>query len=378
MAKRDYYEVLGVDHGATEAEVKKAYRRLAMKYHPDRNPDDADAEEKFKESTEAYEILADQEKRERYDRFGHAGVEGMASGFDGFSGNFSDIFSDIFGDIGDIFSGGRGRSRSSAQRGGDLRYSLDITLEQAVAGDNVEVRVPSLHPCDDCDGTGATPGTKPVDCPSCGGSGQLRVSQGFMAFQQTCPRCRGVGKVIQDPCRACSGGGRVERRETLSIKVPPGIDDGDRLRLTGKGDAGLNGGPPGDLYVQFTVAEHPIFHRDGTNLYCDVPLSFVDAVLGGELDVPTLDGRVKLKIPQETQTGKLFRLRGRGVPNARGGPTGDLLCRVVIETPVRLSEPQKDLLREFKATLEANGTTHSPKETSWFKSVKNFFDDLTR
>ena len=375
MAKRDYYEVLGVDHGASEADVKKAYRRLAMRYHPDRNPDDADSEERFKEATEAYEILADTEKRERYDRFGHAGVEGMASGFDGFSGNFSDIFSDVFGDL---FSGGRGRSRSSVQRGGDLRYSLEINLEQAVAGDNVEIRVPSLHMCDDCDGTGATVGTKPVDCPSCGGTGQLRVSQGFMAFQQTCPRCRGVGKVIKDPCRSCNGGGGVGERGTVSVGGPPGIDDGDRLRLTGKGDAGLNGGPPGDLYVQFSVAEHPIFERDGSNLYCDVPLSFVDAVLGGEIDVPTLDGRVKLKVPPETQTGKLFRLRGRGSPSARGGPTGDLLCRMVIETPVRLSEQQKDLLREFKATLEANGTTHSPRETSWFQSVKNFFDGLTR
>ena len=375
MAKRDYYEVLGVDHGASEAEVKTAYRRLAMKYHPDRSPDDADAEERFKEASEAYEILADKEKRERYDRFGHAGVEGMAGGFDGFSGSFSDLFSDVFGDI---FSTGRPRTRNSARRGGDLRYNLEITLEQAVAGDGVEIRVPSLHACDDCDGTGATPGTSAVVCPSCGGSGQLRVSQGFMAFQQTCPRCRGVGKVINNPCRACAGGGRVERRGTLSVKVPPGIDDGDRLRLTGKGDAGLNGGPPGDLYVQFTVAEHPIFRRDGSNLYCDVPLSFVDAVLGGEIDVPTLDGRVKLKVPAETQTGKLFRLRGRGSRSARGGPTGDLLCRMVIETPVRLSEHQKELLREFKSTLQANGTTHSPKETSWFQSVKQFFDDLTR
>ena len=375
MAKRDYYEVLGVDHGASEADVKKAYRRLAMRYHPDRNPDGADAEERFKEASEAYEVLADKEKRERYDRFGHAGVAGMTSGFDGFSANFSDIFGDVFSDI---FSGGRSRGRSSAQRGGDLRYNLAITLEQAVAGDSVEIRVPSLHACDDCDGTGAVPGTTPVDCPSCGGSGQLRVSQGFMAFQQTCPRCRGVGKVIKDPCRTCNGGGRVERRESLSVKVPPGIDDGDRLRLTGKGDAGLNGGPPGDLYVQFSVDEHAIFHRDGNNLYCDVPLSFVDAVLGGEIDVPTLDGRVKLKVPAETQTGKLFRLRGRGAPNARGGPRGDLLCRVVVETPVRLSDHQKDLLRELKSTLEANGTTHSPRETSWFQSVKHFFDGLTR
>ena len=375
MAKRDYYEVLGVDRTAAESDVKKAYRRLAMKYHPDRNPDDDDAEERFKEATEAYQVLTDDAKRQRYDQFGHAGVEGAANG--GFNaGGFTDI-GDIFGEVfGDIFGNGGGRGRSSMRRGADLRYSLDLTLEQAVGGDSVDIRVPVLATCEDCDGSGAARGTSAATCPDCGGRGQIRVSQGFFSLQQTCPRCRGAGRVILDPCRACGGQGRVERRKTLAVKVPPGVDTGDRIRLSGEGEAGLNGAPSGDLYVQVEVADHPIFSRDGTHLYCDVPLKFADAVLGAEIDVPTLNGRVKLKVPPETQTGKLFRLRGRGVPAVRGGPTGDLLCRVVVETPVRLSEKQKDLLRQFKDSLEANGTTHSPKETSWFRSVKSFFEGL--
>ncbi len=375
MAKRDYYEVLGIDRTAPESDVKKAYRRLAMKFHPDRNPDDDDAEERFKEATEAYQVLTDGAKRQRYDQFGHAGVEGAGNG--GFNaGGFTDI-GDIFGEVfGDIFGNGGGRARSSMRRGADLRYSLDLTLEQAVVGDSVDIRVPVLATCEDCDGSGAARGTSATTCPDCGGRGQVRVSQGFFSLQQTCPRCRGAGRVIQDPCRACGGQGRVERRKTLAVKVPPGVDTGDRIRLSGEGEAGLNGAPSGDLYVQVEVAEHRIFTRDGTRLYCDVPLKFVDAVLGAEIDVPTLNGRVKLKVPPETQTGKLFRLRGRGVPAVRGGPTGDLLCRVVVETPVRLSEKQKDLLRQFKDSLEANGTTHSPKETSWFQSVKSFFEGL--
>ena len=375
MAKRDYYEVLGVDRGAAEADVKKAYRRLAMKYHPDRNPDDADAEERFKEATEAYQVLTDDEKRQRYDQFGHAGVDGAAGGgFDasGF-GDIGDIFGEVFGDI---FGNGAGRARAARSRGADMRYKLDITLEQAVGGDSVEIRVPTLATCDDCDGAGAARGTSASTCPDCNGRGQVRVSQGFFSLQQTCPRCRGAGRVIRDPCRSCGGQGRVERRKTLAVKVPPGVDTGDRIRLSGEGQAGANGAPPGDLYVQFDVAEHAIFERDGSNLYCDVPLKFVDAALGGEIDVPTLDGRVKLKVPSETQTGKLFRLRGRGVPPVRGGPTGDLLCRVVVETPVRLSDKQKDLLREFNDSLESSGTKHSPKETSWFQSVKSFFEGL--
>ena len=374
MAKRDYYDVLGVQRGASEADVKKAYRRLAMKYHPDRNSGEADAEEKFKEASEAYEVLSDPEKRERYERFGHAGVDGMGGG-----AGFSDI-SDIFGEVfGDIFSSGGARARARAnRRGADLQYTLDISLEQAVAGDTVEIRIPTLAGCDDCDGSGAAPGTTASQCPECEGRGQVRVSQGFFSLQQTCPRCRGAGRVILDPCRSCGGRGRVERRKTLAVKVPAGVDNGDRVRLTGEGQAGAGGAPSGDLYVQMRVAEHPIFQRDGRNLYCDVPISFVDAALGGEIEVPTLDGRVKLKVPPETQTGKLFRLRGRGAPSVRGGADGDLLCRVVLETPVRLSDEQQDILRKFKASLEANGSKHSPQEESWFQSVKSFFEDLTK
>ncbi|MGD8416100.1 MAG: molecular chaperone DnaJ, partial [Pseudomonadales bacterium] len=318
MAKRDYYEILGVSRDVEIDEIKKSYRRLAMKNHPDRNPDDPAAEARFKEATEAYEVLADPEKREAYDRFGHAGVDpsmgGMGNGFAG--GSFSDIFSDVFGDI---FGAAGGRGRSSVQRGADLRYRLDLTLEQAVAGDSIEIDVPVLAACDECDGSGARPGTSASTCPDCGGAGQIRVAQGFFSLQQTCPRCRGMGEVIKDPCTACGGSGRREKRKKLSVRIPPGVDNGDRIRLSGEGEAGLNGGPPGDLYVQVEVREHPIFVRDGRNLYCEMPVSFVDAALGGELEVPTLDGRVKLKIPAETQTGKVFRLRGKGVTPVRGG-----------------------------------------------------------
>ncbi len=373
MAKRDYYEVLGIGRDASEDDIKKAYRRLAMKYHPDRNPDDAAAEEKFKEASEAYEVLSDAEKREAYDRFGHAGVDASAGGMGGFEGgSFSDIFSDVFGDI----FGGGARGRGSVQRGSDLRYGLDLSLEQAVAGDDVEIRVPVLSACEVCDGSGARPGTSASTCPDCGGAGQIRVAQGFFSLQQTCPRCRGAGRVIQDPCSNCGGSGREEKRKTLSVRIPAGVDTGDRIRLAGEGEAGFNGGPPGDLYVQVEVREHPIFAREGKNLYCEVPISFVDAALGGELEVPTLNGRVKLKIPPETQTGKLFRLRGKGVTPVRGGSVGDLLCRVQVETPVRLSEEQKRLLRDFKATLTEGGSQHSPKETSWFQGVKDFFEGL--
>ena len=374
MSKRDYYEVLGLDRGAQEGDLKKAYRRLAMKYHPDRNPDDPEAEEKFKEASEAYEILTDPEKRQAYDQFGHAGVDpsqGGAGGF-GFEGNFGDIFGDVFGDI---FGGGRGRGGNGVGRGSDLRYNLNLSLEQAVSGDTLEIRIPVLTHCEDCDGSGAAPGSSPQVCPDCNGAGQIRVSQGFFSLQQTCPRCRGQGKVITDPCRACGGAGRVEKRKTLSVKIPAGVDTGDRIRLTGEGEAGINGGPPGDLYVQVEVNDHPIFVRDGRHLYCEVPISFADAALGGELEVPTLDGRVKLKIPQETQTGKVFRLRGKGVTQVRGGGVGDLLCKVVVETPVKLTDKQKDLLREFKESL-GDSDRHSPKEKSWFDGVRDFFDGL--
>jgi len=375
MSKRDYYEVLGVERGASEDDLKKAYRRLAMKYHPDRNPDDESAEEKFKEASEAYEILTDPEKRQAYDQFGHAGVDpSQGGGGFGFEGNFGDIFGDVFGDI---FGGGRGgRGANGAARGADLRYNMQLDLEQAVSGDTVEVRIPVLATCDDCDGSGAAPGTSPTTCPDCQGAGQIRVSQGFFSLQQTCPRCRGQGRIVTDPCRSCGGAGRKERSKTLSVKIPAGVDTGDRIRLSGEGEAGMNGGPPGDLYVQIDVREHPIFVRDGRNLYCEVPISMVDAALGGELEVPTLDGRVKLKIPAETQTGKMFRLRGKGVTQVRGGGIGDLLCKVVVETPVKLTDRQKELLQELKASLDENAK-HSPREKSWFDGVKNFFDGLT-
>ena len=373
MDKRDYYEVLGLERGASDDEIKKSYRRLAMKFHPDRNPDDAQAEEKFKEGTEAYEVLSDSEKRGAYDQFGHAGVDPNGMGAGGFAGgSFSDIFSDVFGDI----FGGGGGGRSSVQRGSDLRYTLELDLEKAVGGDSVEIRVPVIGSCEACDGSGAAEGSSPVTCIDCGGAGQVRVSQGFFSLQQTCPRCRGAGVIIRDPCRSCGGAGRVENRKTLAVKVPAGVDSGDRIRLSGEGDAGSNGGPPGDLYVQIAVREHAIFQRDGKHLYCEVPISFADAALGGELEVPTLSGRVKLKIPAETQTGRMFRLRGKGVKPLRGGSTGDLLCRVSVETPVKLTGDQRALLGQLRESLQKGGAAHSPKESSWFKGVKDFFEGL--
>ena len=375
MAKRDYYEVLGLQRDAAEADIKKAYRRLAMKFHPDRNPEDASAEEKFKEASEAYEVLSDSQKRQAYDQFGHAGVDngagGMGAGFGATS--FSDIFSDVFGDI---FSGGAHGGRGSVRRGADLRYTLELSLEQAVAGDNVEIEVPVLAACEECDGSGAKAGTGASTCPDCQGAGQIRVAQGFFSLQQTCPRCRGAGQIISDPCRRCGGSGRQEKRKKLSVRIPAGVDTGDRIRLSGEGEAGFHGGPPGDLYVQIEMRQHPIFTRDGKHLYCDMPISFVDAALGGEIEVPTLNGRVKLKIPAETQTGKSFRLRGKGVTPVRGGGVGDLVCRVTVETPVKLSDHQKKLLKELKASLGQGDGRHSPQETSWFKGVKDFFDNL--
>jgi len=373
MAKRDYYEVLGIERGASEKEAKKAYRRLAMKYHPDRNPDDDAAETKFKEASEAYEILSNSEKRATYDQFGHAGLEGGAGGFSAGAGGFGDIFGDVFGDM---FGGGGSRSRSSVRRGADLRYTCELNLEQAVGGDTVEIRIPVMSACEDCGGSGAKKGSTPKQCPDCGGAGQIRVAQGFFSLQQTCPRCRGAGTTISNPCGTCHGQGRIEKRKTLSVKIPAGVDTGDRIRLTGEGEAGIGGGPSGDLYVEVSVRDHPIFERDGANLYCEVPISFVDAALGGQLEVPTLTGRVNLKIPAETQTGKLFRLRGKGVSPVRGGGVGDLLCRIVVETPVKLTAEQKDLLNKFKQSIEAGGAAHSPRENTWFEGVKDFFESL--
>ncbi|HEY7774204.1 MAG TPA: molecular chaperone DnaJ [Marinagarivorans sp.] len=374
MSKRDYYEVLGVAKGVDEKELKKAYRRIAMKCHPDRNPGDAAAEEQFKEASEAYEVLSDSRKRAAYDQYGHAGVDsgaGGGGGFGGGSGNFSDIFGDVFGDI---FGGAGGGRRGGPARGSDLRYTLDLSLEDAVKGTSVKIKVPTLVSCKPCSGSGAKPGTQPKTCTTCGGVGQVRMQQGFFQVQQTCPTCRGKGKEISEPCSSCHGQGRVEETKTLSVKVPPGVDTGDRIRLSGEGEAGTDGGPAGDLYVQVSVNEHEFFQRDGKNLYCEVPISIFDACLGGELEVPTLDGRVKLKVPAETQTGKLFRLRGKGVTPVRGGSAGDLLCRVVIETPVSLTAKQKDLLQELKSSM--GGDKHSPKQSSWFEGMKNFFGDI--
>lgn len=374
MSKRDYYEVLGVAQNADEKEIKKAYRRIAMKFHPDRNSDDPKADDNFKEATEAYEVLTNADKRAAYDRFGHAGVDGSA-GAGGFSeGGFSDIFGDVFGDI--FGGGGGGRSRAGPQRGSDLRYTLDISLEDAVFGKTVEIKVPTLQSCNVCDGSGAKPGTSVKTCSTCGGAGQVRMQQGFFQVQQTCPSCRGQGKVVSDPCTSCRGQGRVERSKTLSVKVPAGVDTGDRIRLSGEGEAGPNGGPNGDLFVEMSVRKHAIFERDGKDLHCDAPITFSDAALGGELEVPTLEGRVKLKIPEGTQTGKLFRLRGKGVKPVRGGSVGDLLCRVVVETPVQLTKQQRELLQQFQESLTEGGTKQSPKQTSWFEGVKSFFDDM--
>jgi len=371
MSKRDFYEILGVAKDISGKELKKAYRRVAMKYHPDRNPDDKAAEDKFKEASEAYEVLSDEQKRSAYDQFGHAGVDGQAGGGGHGNGNFSDIFGDVFGDM---FGGGGGRGRGGPARGSDLRYTLDIELEDAVKGTTVKIRVPTLVSCDPCDGSGAKSGSKPAACTTCGGVGQVRMQQGFFSVQQTCPNCRGKGSIIANPCGECNGQGRVEETKTLSVKVPPGVDTGDRIRLTGEGEAGADGGPSGDLYVQMDVREHKIFTREDKNLYCEVPMSFVDAALGGEIEVPTLDGRVKLKVPTETQTGKLFRLRGKGVSPVRGGSQGDLLCRIVIETPVNLSSKQKAILKEFKASMD--GDKNSPKQSSWFEGMKNFFGEM--
>ncbi len=369
MAKRDYYEVLGVEKGTDAAELKKAYRRVAMKYHPDRNPDDPKAEEKFKEANEAYEVLSDDQKRAAYDRFGHAGVDGQSGMGGGGGSNFSDIFGDVFGDI---FGGGGGR-RGGPARGSDLRYNLELKLEEAVKGTTTQIKVPTLVSCKTCSGSGAKAGSKPVTCTTCGGHGQVRMQQGFFSVQQTCPNCRGRGTIISDPCKSCHGQGRVEETKTLSVKVPAGVDTGDRIRLSGEGEAGEAGGPPGDLYVQVHVREHEIFKREGADLYCEVPIDFVDAALGGELEVPTLDGRVKLKVPAETQTGKLFKLRGKGVTPVRGGGVGDLLCRVVVETPVNLTNKQKEMLRDFQASMK--GGKYSPKQSSWLDGVKKFFND---
>jgi molecular chaperone DnaJ len=377
-AKRDYYEILGVAKNASDAEVKKAFRRLAMKYHPDRNQGDKEAENKFKEVQEAYEVISDAQKRAAYDQFGHAGVSGQGGfgggGAEGF-GDFGDIFDVIFGQKNR--RGGQGGGRQSrAQRGSDLRYNLVLSLEEAVLGHQVKINVPTLVACAECHGSGAAKGSQPITCPDCQGAGQVRIQQGFFTVQQTCARCHGTGQIVSTPCQPCHGQGRVHENKNLSVKIPAGVDNGDRIRLAGEGEAGLNGGPAGDLYVQVQVKSHPIFERDGNELHCHVPINFVTAALGGEIEVPTLTGRVKLKIPAETQTGKMFRLKGKGVKSLRSPVTGDLLCHIDIETPVNLSREQKQLLEQFQEAMKNDGKNHSPKEQSWFDKVKKFFEDM--
>ncbi len=381
MAKRDYYEVLGVSKNASADELKKAYRRLAMKHHPDRNPGDEQAETLFKEAKEAYEVLSDPQKRSAYDQFGHAGVDGQgAGGFGGggFGGGagFADIFGDVFGDI---FGGGR--ARGGASRGADLQYNLKLSLEEAVRGTTVEIRIPTTEPCQTCDGSGAKPGTGKTTCSTCGGQGVVRIQQGFFSIQQPCPDCGGEGQKIEDPCTDCGGTGRIETQKTLSVKIPAGVDTGDRIRHSGEGAPGEKGGPPGDLYILIDIKPHPLFRRDDADLLCDMPISFTTAALGGEIEVPTLDGKVSLKIPAETQTGKVFRLRGKGVRPVRGGTQGDLLVTVHVETPVKLNAEQRELLEAFERSLgggEADGVAkkHRPRQHSFLDSVKRFFDDL--
>jgi len=373
MAKRDYYEVLGVQRNVEKADLKKAYRKLAMKYHPDRNLDDADAQEHFKEAQEAYNVLKDDQKRSAYDQYGHAATGPGARGPAGFDGDVGDVFGDIFGDI---FGGRGGRGARQQQRGSDLRFAMELELEEAVSGITREIRVPTLGACKKCDGSGAEDGEK-TSCTTCGGIGQVRMQQGIFSVQQTCPACKGMGQVIKNPCSSCHGQGRVRETRTLSVKIPAGVDSGDRIRLAGEGEAGLAGSPAGDLYVEVRVRSHRLFERDGDDLYCEVPIQFSTAAVGGELEIPTLNGQVKLKIPSETQTGKIFRLRGKGVKSVRSHRQGDLMCKIVIETPVRLSKEQKVLLKQFQDSFETSKTDHNPKSSSWLSGVKEFFDRMT-
>lgn len=369
MSKRCYYQILEITKTASEGEIKKSYRKMAMRYHPDRNPNNAEAEKKFKEALEAYEILSNPQKRQAYDQFGHAGVDGSAGqggfGGGGFSGgDFGDIFGDIFG----------GGGRRGPQPGNDLQYELDLTLEEAVAGKNVEIRIPTKETCDSCDGSGAEAGSAVETCQGCRGSGQVRVQQGFFAVARTCPTCGGTGKMIKSPCKACRGEGYKHSHKNLSVKIPPGVDNGDRIRVQGEGEAGEVGAPHGDLYVRVRVKDHAIFQRDDDTLYCELPLSFPTAALGGSIDVPTLNGKASLKIPAGTQSGQRFKLSGKGVKSIRSSLVGDLIVQVQIETPVKLTSEQKELLEKLQETLQGkHHKQHSPKESGFFDIVKSFF-----
>ena len=372
--KRDFYEILGVPKNASDEEIKKSYRKLAMKYHPDRNQGDASAEVKFKEAKEAYEMLSDAEKRAAYDQYGHAGVDpnmrgaAGAGGFGGFGESFGDIFGDIFGQARRQQGGGR-----QVFRGNDLSYAMDITLEEAAAGKKTEIRIPSYDECDTCHGSGAKPGTSAKTCGTCQGQGVVQMRQGFFSVQQTCPHCRGSGKIISDPCSPCHGQGKIKRQKTLEISIPAGIDDGMRIRSTGNGEPGTNGGPPGDLYIEIRLQKHEVFQRDGDDLHCAVPISFTTAALGGEVSVPTLNGEAAIDLPEGTQTGKQFRLRGKGIKGVRASFPGDLYCHITVETPVKLSEHQRKLLKELDESLKKGGAKHSPTEAGWADKLKNLF-----
>ena len=374
MTKRCYYEVLSVERSANEDELKKSFRRLAMKFHPDRCPDDPAAQEKFKEAKEAYEVLSDAQKRAMYDQHGHAAFEhGMGGrGGSGFHGDVGDIFGDIFSDIFGMGGGGRGR----AQRGSDLRYLLELDLEEAVFGVDKQIEVPTLVACGGCKGSGSADG-KTATCSTCKGHGRVRMQNGIFSIQQACPHCGGSGKVVANPCRECRGEGRVHDERTLSVKIPAGVDNGDRIRLTGQGEAGPAGTVPGDLYVEVRVREHAIFQRDGDDLHCEIPLRFGQAALGAELKVPTLEGETEIRVPAETQTGKVFRLRGKGVKSVRSGRTGDLICTAVVETPVRLTAEQRELLQQLETTFGADPAVHSPRNEGWLDGVKRFWDRVT-
>lgn len=381
MAKRDYYEVLGVSRGASAEEIKRAYRQKAKELHPDRNADNPEAEARFKEVNEAYDTLKDPEKKAAYDRFGHAAFEaGMGAGPRGggrggygqadFASAFSDVFEDLFGD----FMGGRGGGRARATRGSDLRYNLRVTLEEAYSGVQKTITLPAAVACEVCKGTGAEGGVEPATCPTCAGLGKVRAQQGFFTIERTCPTCGGAGQIVKNPCRACGGTGRVEKERTLSVNIPPGVETGTRIRLSGEGEAGLRGGPPGDLYIFLEVKEHPLFQRDGQTLFCRVPVSMVTAALGGEVEVPTIDGgRARVRIPEGAQSGKQMRLRGKGMPALRGGPPGDMVIELAVETPVKLTPRQKELLREFERLSEQ---ANNPEGSSFFSKVRGFWDGM--
>ena len=376
MSKRDYYEALGVPKNASDDDIKKAYRKMAMKHHPDRNQGDSGkvSEDKFKEAKEAYEMLSDPQKRAAYDQYGHAGVDPNmrgGPGAEGFGGGFAEAFGDIFGDM--FNQGGRGRGGRQVYRGSDLSYAMEVTLEEAFKGKDAQIRIPAWENCDTCTGTGAKPGTSVKTCSTCGGAGSVQMRQGFFSVQQTCPHCRGSGKIIPEPCTTCHGQGKVKKQKTLEVKIPAGIDDGMRIRSTGNGEPGTNGGPPGDLYIEIRLKKHDIFERDGDDLHCQVPVSFTTAALGGEIEVPTLEGTAAIDIPEGTQAGKQFRLRGKGIKGVRASYPGDLYCHVAVETPVKLTEHQRKLMRELDDSLTKGGGRHSPNGESWTDKLKNLF-----